>query len=138
MKKMGFNVDFQAMDWGTVIQRRASMEPVEKGGWSVFHTFGSSGGYASPATSQLVRGQGKDGWFGWWSSDKAEATDPGMAGSARCRGAEDKWRQEISRLAMEQVATIPLGINFTKTAYRKSITGILQGVAPYPWNVRPA
>ena len=65
MKKIGFNVDLQSMDWGTVVQRRASMEPVEKGGWSVFHTYGSSGGYASPATSALVRGQGKAGWFGW-------------------------------------------------------------------------
>ncbi len=136
MKKMGFNVDFQAMDWGTVVQRRASMEPVEKGGWSVFHTYGSSGGYASPATSQLVRGQGKAGWFGWWSSDKAEQlTQDWLA--APDAAAQKKVAQEISRLAMEEVATVPLGINFTKTAYRNSITGVLQGVAPYPWNVRP-
>jgi peptide/nickel transport system substrate-binding protein len=85
----------------------------------------------------LVRGQGKDGWFGWWSSDKAEAlTQDWLA--APDPAAQKQVASEISRLAMEQVATIPLGINFTKTAYRKSITGILQGVAPYPWNVRPA
>ena len=45
---------------------------------------------------------------------------------------------EIGRLAMGEVATVPLGINFSKTAFRSSITGVLQGVAPYPWNVRPA
>jgi peptide/nickel transport system substrate-binding protein len=39
---------------------------------------------------------------------------------------------------MREVATIPLGLSFGKTAFRKSITGVLQGVAPYPWNVRPA
>ena len=33
MKKIGFNVDLQTMDWGTVVQRRASMEPTDKGGW---------------------------------------------------------------------------------------------------------
>jgi peptide/nickel transport system substrate-binding protein len=137
MKKIGFNVDLQSMDWGTVIQRRASMEPVDKGGWSVFHTFGSSGGYATPATSPLVRGLGKAGWFGWWSSDKAEElTQDWLAASDPA--AQKRIASEISRLAMSEVATVPLGINYTKTAYRKSITGVLQGVAPYPWNVRPA
>src|SRR5690606_32356643 len=32
-QKRGLNVDFQAMDWGTVSQRRASTEPPERGGW---------------------------------------------------------------------------------------------------------
>ncbi len=137
MKKIGFNVDLQSMDWGTVVQRRASMEPVEKGGWSVFHTFGSSGAYSSPATSTLVRGQGKAGWFGWWSSDKAEElTQDWLAASDPA--SQKRIAAEISRLAMNEVATIPLGISFTKTAYRSSLTGVLPGVAPYPWNVRPA
>ena len=137
LKQIGFNVDLQSMDWGTVVQRRASMEPVEKGGWSVFHTYGSSGGYASPATSVLVRGQGRAGWFGWWSSDKAEAlTQDWLA--APDVASQKRIASEISRLAMSEVATVPLGINFSKTAYRSSITGVLQGVAPYPWNVRPA
>ena len=38
LKKIGINVDLQATDWGSVVQRRASKEPVEKGGWSIFHT----------------------------------------------------------------------------------------------------
>ncbi len=137
LKKIGFNVDLQSMDWGTVVQRRASMEPVEKGGWSVFHTFGSSGGYSSPPTSPLVRGQGKAGWFGWWSSDKAEElTQDWLA--APDPASQKRIAAEMSRLAMGEVATVPLGINFTKTAFRTGITGVLQGVAPYPWNVRPA
>ena len=36
--KLGLTVDYQAADWGTVVQRRASKEPVEKGGWSIFCT----------------------------------------------------------------------------------------------------
>lgn len=137
LQKIGFNVDLQAMDWGSVVQRRTSMEPVEKGGWSVFHTFGSSGGYSSPATSQLIRGQGKTGWFGWWESAKAEELTQDWV-TASDTAAQKKAAQEMARLAMEQVATIPLGINFTKTAYSARLTGVLQGVAPYPWNVRPA
>jgi peptide/nickel transport system substrate-binding protein len=137
LKKMGMNVDLQEMDWGTVVQRRASMEPVEKGGWSVFHTFGSSGGFATPATSPLVRGQGKQGWFGWWSSPAVEQlTQEWLA--APDVATQKKVASQIANLAMREVATIPLGLSFGKTAFRKSITGVLQGVAPYPWNVRPA
>ena len=137
LKKIGMNVDLQETDWGTVIQRRSSREPVEKGGWSVFHTFGPSSAYSNPATSALVRGQGKDGWFGWWDSPKAEdlvqvwLDAPDEAGQKRAAA-------DLARLAMSEVATIPVGMWFGKTAFRKSITGVLQGAAPYPWNVRPA
>jgi peptide/nickel transport system substrate-binding protein len=33
-KKVGLNVDYQASDWGTVAQRRASKKSVQEGGWS--------------------------------------------------------------------------------------------------------
>jgi peptide/nickel transport system substrate-binding protein len=36
LKKIGMNVDLVSSDWGTVTQRRAKMEPVEQGGWSIF------------------------------------------------------------------------------------------------------
>jgi len=35
-RKIGVNVDEQMVDWGTVVQRRTSKEPVDKGGWSMF------------------------------------------------------------------------------------------------------
>ncbi len=136
MKKLGVNVDFAETDWGTVVQRRASREPVTKGGWSVFHTTGSAATYASPATNYLVRGQGEAGWNGWWKSEQAEtmaeswlnATDP--AEQAKLAGA-------LGRLAMEDVSAVPVGQFYLQTAFRKSISGVLQGPAPYPWNVRP-
>ena len=35
----GMNVDYVSTDWGTVVPRRASREPPERGGWSIFFTF---------------------------------------------------------------------------------------------------
>ena len=137
LKKIGMNVDLQETDWGTVVQRRASREPIEKGGWSIFHTFGSAPTYATPVTSPIVRGQGTDGWFGWWNSPKAEELvqswldAPDDATRARFAG-------ELANLAMSDVATIMLGQWYGKTAFRRTITGVLPGVSPYPWNVRPA
>jgi peptide/nickel transport system substrate-binding protein len=137
LHRIGMNVDLQESDWGTVIQRRTSREPVEKGGWSIFHTTGSSPGYATPAVSTLVRGQGQKGWFGWWTSPKAEDM---VREWIDVEDAADRTRlaQAIGDLALEEVATVPLGLFFVKTAFRKGLTGMLDGPSPYPWNLRPA
>jgi peptide/nickel transport system substrate-binding protein len=131
------NVDLQETDWGTVVQRRASREPIEKGGWSIFHTFGSAVAYATPATSSIVRGQGAAGWFGWWDSPKAEELTQAWL-DAPDEASRKRFASELANLAMSEVATIPLGQWYGRTAFRRSITGVLPGVSPYPWNVRPA
>ena len=134
LRRIGMNVDLQESDWGTVIQRRTSREPAEKGGWSIFHTTDSSPGYSDPAVSTLVRGQGGRGWFGWWDSPQVE----GMV--QEWLEAPDEARRKqiggaIGDLALDQVATVPLGMFYVRTAYRRGLTGMLEGPAPYPWGV---
>ena len=52
--------------------------------------------------------------------------------------AQAKIADAIGVAGLANVNTVPLGQFFVKTAFRRQITGVLQGVAPYPWNVRPA
>lgn len=135
LKRIGMNVDLAESDWGTVVQRRTSREPVERGGWSMLHTTGGASAWANPAVSFLVRGQGAQGWFGWWKSDRAEelaeawlyAPDPAR---------QKALAAELGRLAMDEVSFVPLGQFVIRTAFRRDITGILPGSSPYPWNVR--
>ncbi len=137
LRRIGMNVDLQETDWGSVVQRRASREAVEKGGWSIFHTTGSAPGWSSPAVSELVRGRGTSGWFGWWTSAKAEAlTQDWLA--ATDPAAQKRLAQELGRLALEECATIPLGQFYIKTMFNRRLTGVLPGIAPYPWGVRLA
>jgi peptide/nickel transport system substrate-binding protein len=135
LKQLGMNVEFVASDWGTVIQRRSSREPVEKGGWSIFHTTGSTGGWSNPALSYLVRGQGAKGWFGWYESEKAEALAEEWL-YAPDEAAQKKAAAALGRLALEDSAAIPLGRFVIRTAYRKDLTGMLKGSAPYPWGLK--
>jgi peptide/nickel transport system substrate-binding protein len=72
LKRIGFNVDFQALEWGTVVQRRASMEPIDKGGWNIFYTYLGGFGNVSPAPNIAIRGNGKSAWFGWPTNPKIE------------------------------------------------------------------
>ncbi|MBS0640232.1 MAG: ABC transporter substrate-binding protein [Proteobacteria bacterium] len=137
LQQMGMNVDLQASDWGTVVQRRTSREPVDKGGWSIFHTTGSSSGWINPAVSQVVRGQGGKGWFGWWADPQIEAMTQQWF-DAPDEPTQTKIARQIGVLAMQQAPTVPLGQFFIRTVFRKRITGMLQGPCPYPWNIRPA
>ena len=50
LTRIGFNVDLQAMEWGSVVQRRASREPIDKGGWNIFYTYLGGFGNISPGT----------------------------------------------------------------------------------------
>jgi peptide/nickel transport system substrate-binding protein len=137
LRRIGMNVELAESDWGTVVQRRVRQEPAEQGGWSIFHTYGSSLAYLNPAVSSLVKGPGPTGWFGWYNSPRMQELVQAWM------DAPDADRQlslanEINRLAQDDVATIPLGQFFIRTAYRKSITGLAKGSMPYPWGVRPA
>ena len=135
LKQLGMNVEMASSDWGTVIQRRNSRETVEKGGWSVFHTTGSATGWGNPALSPLVRGQGGKGWFGWWDNASAET----MAEEwlyAPDEASQKRIATALAKLALEESATIPLGQFVVRTAYRKSLTGMLSGSAPYPWGLK--
>jgi peptide/nickel transport system substrate-binding protein len=137
LKTIGMNVELATSDWGTVVQRRASKEPVDKGGWSIMQSYGPVSAYASPATNPLLRGNGYAGYFGWWTSSEAESLLQAWV-AAPDLPQRNAAGTALDRLAMDQVAIVPLGQFFGRTAYRRTVTGVLPGGAPYPWNVRPA
>jgi len=136
LRRIGFNIELADTDWGTVVQRRARTQPVDQGGWSIFHTYGSALAYLNPAVSSLVKGPGASGWFGWYTSPRAQELAEAWL------DAPDADRQlsianELNRLAQDDVATVPLGQFTMRTAWRRSITGHQKGSMPYPWGVRP-
>jgi peptide/nickel transport system substrate-binding protein len=137
LKKAGMNVELAESDWGTVIQRRTSREPVDKGGWSIFHTWGAATAWATPATSSTVRGLGKEGWFGWWENPKVE-----MMVAEWLEVPDDAARKRlaaaINKAALEGVGSIPLGQAFVRTMFRDNVNGMAEGSAPYPWGIKPA
>jgi peptide/nickel transport system substrate-binding protein len=74
LRRMGMNVEMAASDWGTVVMRRNSREPVEKGGWSIFHLYAPSNVRFTPVEHSSIRGLGLKGGFpGWYQDDTMEA-----------------------------------------------------------------
>jgi peptide/nickel transport system substrate-binding protein len=133
-KRLGLNLDYQVMDWGTLVQRRAKMDPPDKGGWSVFQTNWGGADQANPAGHVFLRGNGRDAAPGWPSSPRIEelrdqwlrATD--LAVQKQIAG-------QLQLQAFQDVPYIPLGQMITPTAYRANLTGMLEGV-PVFWNIR--
>ncbi len=134
-KKLGLNVEMQEMDWNTLAQRRTKADPVDKGGWSVFHNWWLGTSFADPSISVVLRGLGAKGWAGWYSNETIEAL---TAQWLRAPDQADRNRlvNEIHQEALNTVPTVVLGRFFILTAHRKNLVGLLQGTSPYPWNLR--
>lgn len=129
LKKLGFNVDYQSLDWGTVVQRRASKEPIDKGGWNIFFTFLGGTGNVTPASNITLRSDG-GGWFGWPKDPAMEKVRlswfdaPDLAGQqAACKGMQEAFFNSPSYA--------PLGMYFQPTAFHSYLTGIPEGIPQF-------
>ncbi|HWX47066.1 MAG TPA: ABC transporter substrate-binding protein [Roseomonas sp.] len=135
LRRLGMNVELVETDWGSVVQRRASRAPVDQGGWSIFHTWWPALSIYTPAVNPTLRGQGDKGWFGWYENAKVEQLAeqwleaPGDAERATIA-------EKIQLESFQEAPIVPLGQFFMRTAYRADLSGVLQGSAPYAWNVR--
>ena len=92
LKRVGMNVDYQATDWGTVVQRRALTKPPAEGGWNLFCTGFSGLDFFTPASHLPLRGNGKGAWFGWPDDPKIEELREAWFNAAGPRGAEEDRR----------------------------------------------
>ncbi len=136
LKRIGMNVDAQYSDWGSVLQRLPKTDPVEQGGWSLFHTYWSGLDEFDPAVHTYLRANGKAASRGWPSSERLEALRTEWLFAADLAD-----RQRIAALMQEQafvdVPFIPVGQLLAPTVHRRSITGIPNSYALF-WNVRRA
>jgi peptide/nickel transport system substrate-binding protein len=131
--RAGMNVDYVSTDWGSVVQRRASREPPEKGGWSVFFTFFTGLDFFSPATHLGLRGNGLNSWFGWPTMPKLEELRNAWL-EAPDLEAQKTLAAEIQAEAFREVPYLPVGQYFQPWAYRRNVSNVLGGL-PLFWNV---
>jgi peptide/nickel transport system substrate-binding protein len=130
------NVDFQVSDWGTLVQRRASKEPPEKGGWSMFHTTWAGLDGINPGVMQFLRASGQQAWFGWPDIPRLEDLRLSWF-DAPDLTAQRRIAADIQREVFESVPYLPTGQYFGSTAYRRTITEPISEVFAF-WEVRPA
>jgi peptide/nickel transport system substrate-binding protein len=135
LRRLGMNVELVETDWGTVVQRRASKELPERGGWNIFHTWWPSVSIINPAVNATLRGLGQRGWFGWYENPRVEEAAAQWL-LAETEAEQKRLADVIQRESFENAPILPLGQFFIASAYRTGLSGFLQGTAAYPWNIR--
>jgi len=137
MRQAGFKVDLQAMDWQTLVSRRAKKDAPKDGGWHMFCTAWVAPDIWSPINNAALDARGlKAGWFGWGEDTKLEdlrsqflrATDDGV---------KKKLSEQIQTRAFEVATHAPLGEYVQPVGIRKNITGVnTSGLSNVYWGIK--
>ena len=134
LKQVGINLDDQAMDWGTVVQRRAKRDPLDKAGWSLFCTSFPGADYVDPLAAPGMRTNGAKGWYGAPDIPRIEALREAWIDSADMPE-KKRLAREIQAAVFEEALFVPLGNYRQSAAWRKNLTGHLKGPVPVFWNI---
>ncbi len=133
LKKLGLNVDLQAMDWGTLVTRRASKEPLDKGGWNIFATGWVGADMLDPVLNIGIKTNGDGAWFGWPKDDKLETLRAQWLKAATL-DERKKLAAAIQERAFEVVPFLPTGQWKAQTVYRKNLKGVINAPPYLMWN----
>jgi peptide/nickel transport system substrate-binding protein len=137
LKRLGMNVDFNAIDWGTTAARRVQKSPPGQGGWNMFHTWHAGAVCVDPSSYTAIRANGDKAWFGWPTSEKVEAEITAWYDAANFE--EEKAAiGRLNRAACEDVVYAPTGFFLAHQAWRSNVAGIVKGPLPFFWGVSKA
>jgi peptide/nickel transport system substrate-binding protein len=122
LRRIGFNVDLQTMDYGTQVQRRGNRAAVEQGGWSIFFTWFNGFNRYDPAAHLGIT----DNWVGWIKLPEIAALRDRWF-DAPDLATRQALAREIQLRVWQDAPYIPLGTYYPITAYRRELTGIPKG-----------
>jgi peptide/nickel transport system substrate-binding protein len=134
LEKAGFKVDVQAMDWQTLVARRAKKDPPAAGGWHAFLTSWASVDVLDPVAASFLNASCEKATFGWPCDAElerlrdafAKETDPGK---------QKAIAEAVQLREVEYPTHIQLGQYVQPVAFRKGVTGILASPSIAFWNV---
>lgn len=137
LRKAGFKVDVQTMDWQTLTSRRANRKPPAEGGWNIFVTFSALGDFSDPMRSLFVAAAGEKSFFGWPNVPAIEEARAKFAVSSS-PDERKKLAADIHRMAIDEGVIVPLGQYTIPSAYSTKLSGFIPNARPLFWNVRKA
>jgi peptide/nickel transport system substrate-binding protein len=135
LKKIGFDVDFVASDWGTVGARRAKKDPPSQGGWNIFHTWHAGADCINPAPYTALDAGGDKAWFGWPKSDAVQAGIAAWYDAPDAAG-EKAAMVAINKASFENVTYAPTGFFLIPQAWRTNVSGVVRAPFPVFWGVQ--
>ena len=135
LRQAGFKVDVQAMDWQTMVSRRAKKDAPDKGGWNLFFTAFVKPDMWNPLTNFGTTGGCDKAWFGWSCDARLEELRDQFA-RAVDEPARKKLAEAIQTRAFEIGTHAPVGEYVAPAAVRKNVKGLVTGPGDFYWNIR--
>jgi len=137
MRQAGFKVDLQAMDWQTLVSRRAKKDAPSAGGWNMFCTAWVAPDIWNPVNNAALDARGeKSGWFGWPDGPKLQELR-GQFMRETDAGKKKQLAQAIQAEAFHIATHAPLGEYVQPVAVRPNIDGLISsGLANVYWNIK--
>ena len=135
MRKAGFTVDMQSMDWQTLVARRAKKDLPNAGGWNAFLTSWVAADIFNPVMAGFANAGCDKAMFSWPCDAKLEELRDAF--SKETDPAKQKALAEQVQERVLQVGThVYLGQWYQPAAVRKDrISGLPTTPAPVFWNV---
>ena len=135
LRQAGFKVEVLAMDWQSLVARRAKKDAPDKGGWNLFITAFWAFDLWDPIANPMTDARGEKGFFGWVADDRlVELRNRFMRATDL---AEKKKLAEQMQLRAYEVGThAPLGQYDQPMAARKAVSGFFVTNGNLYWNLR--
>jgi peptide/nickel transport system substrate-binding protein len=134
LRKIGVNVELAPMDFSSMMIRRNSKNPIDKGGWSLAHSGNFGLDVASPLTNVYLNSTCEKAAAGWPCDKQIEDLKTEFS-KARTDAERMKIAEKIQLRAVEFVPYVPVMQTFTTMAYRKTLKGMLETPIVVYWNV---
>ncbi len=134
LTRLGFNVDYVVLDWGSMLLRMSNRSPIGKGGWNVFCVHVPGITQIDPSAHNFLRAAGERAVLGWPNDPKLEAMRDAWFNSTTT-AEQHAIGVAMQREAFSEVPYVPLGTFYQPTAYQKGLSGMLKGL-PLFWNIR--
>ena len=134
LEKAGFKVDLQAMDWQTLVARRAKKDAPTAGGWNVYLTSWGSVDVLDPVSTNFLNASCEKATFGWPCDPELERLRDAFAKETDA-GKQKVLAEAVSQRAAEYPTHVVLGQYLQPSAFRKNIEGVLVATNVVFWNV---
>ncbi|WP_149537825.1 ABC transporter substrate-binding protein [Siccirubricoccus phaeus] len=137
LREAGFNIVAAESDWGTLMARRNSRNPPERGGWNLFITSVSGSGIYSPLSNSIADTTCGGRNFAGWACDEEASRLRDQYIHEADPAKQREILEQLSRRLWEVVPTVILGQRAQLYAWRNSISGFLRSpsLITILWNI---
>ena len=135
LKKLGLNVEMQAGDWGTLITRRTSKEPVGQGRLVDLPHVARRSRSHEPGGQFRDPRHGSEGLVRLGGRREDRGVARRVVRDDRCRRRRKRRRTRCRRARSSSCRIVPTAQFILPTAYRTNLSGVIIAPITLLWNV---